>query len=279
MKNHAAALAALALSSCVHLPVSRDAAESLAAAETAFAAHSVRENMRAAFLAHFADDGLFVRDGWTAARAWLMPRAAPPIVLDWRPVYVEVAASGELGLSTGPWRITAPDKPGAPPAYGQFVSIWKRAPGGPWKVAVDLGISHPHSTLWEAPLEARGVPPAAPAGSLAEAEAAFARDSARLGERQAYRAHGCPGLRRYRDGNAPRASLAAALSSASMSDARIAWAAERVEAARSGDFGYAIGRYAEAAGPRATSGHYLRVWRREEGAWKLVLDVVNAARG
>jgi ketosteroid isomerase-like protein len=266
----------LALTACAHSPPPRDSADSLAAAEAAFAAHSVREDMRAAFLAHFADDGLFVRDGWTAARPWLEARPAPAIVLEWRPVYVEVAASGDLGLSTGPWRATRPGDAKAAPAYGQFVSIWKRAPGGPWKVAVDLGISHPGAALWDAPLRARATAKDGGPGSLEAAEAAFARDCAREGERAAYRAHGSAELRRYREGLEPRASLAHAL--AASGDTRLAWSPRQVEAARSEDMGYAIGSYADAAAPAAVLGTYLRAWRREDGGWKIVLDVVNAAQ-
>src|SRR5688572_3441460 len=92
-------------------PVAADHTASLAAAETAFAAHSVREDMRPAFLAAFAPDGMLVRNGWVVSNDWMKPQAAPPIVLDWRPQYVEVAASGELGLSTGPWKITSKAKP------------------------------------------------------------------------------------------------------------------------------------------------------------------------
>ena len=106
-------LVALAATACA-MPVTQpDPPESLAAAETAFAAHSVREDMRAAFLAAFADDGVFVRDGWAVSNTYLKDRPAPPIVLDWRPVYTEVARSGELGLSTGPWKITSKEKPDA----------------------------------------------------------------------------------------------------------------------------------------------------------------------
>ncbi|HUP28723.1 MAG TPA: nuclear transport factor 2 family protein [Usitatibacter sp.] len=275
MKNLAALLAALAVTACAHAPPSREAAESLAAAETAFAAHSVREDMRAAFMAHFAADGVLVRDGWVVARDWLAPRAAPAIVLDWRPAYVEVAASGEMGLSTGPWKITAPGA-SAPSSFGQFVSIWKREPGQPWRVAIDLGIGHATPALADAPLELHLPVASRAGGSLHEAEAAFARDSASRGEREAYRAHGAASLRRYREGIVPEASHAAALASPSMSDLRIAWTAERIEAARSDDFGYAMGYYADAAAPATVRGHYLRVWRREEGGWKVVMDVVNA---
>src|SRR5262252_6871325 len=86
----------------------------LADAETAFAAHSARADMREAFLANFADDGVFARGEWTVARP------------------------GELGLSTGPWRLTNPKDP-THPSFGQFVSVWRREPGGAWKVIVDLG--------------------------------------------------------------------------------------------------------------------------------------------
>lgn len=275
MKPTAALAAALAMTACVHSPGSREAGASLAAAETAFAAHSLREDMRAAFMEHFAEDGLLVRDGWTAARAWLAPRPAPPIVLDWRPAYVLVAASGEMGLSTGPSKITRRSAPESAPAYGQFVSIWKRAPGGPWKVAVDLGIGNPQPTYWDARLEIAQPPAGAGTATLAAAEAAFALDSSMHGEREAYRRHGAAALRRYRDGVTPHAGLDHALGSAAMTETRIEWHAERSESARSDDFGYVLGRYAAAGVPRTTLGHYLRAWQRERGAWKVVLDVVN----
>ncbi len=269
--------AAVALAGCAHAPP-MDATASLAAAETAFAAHSVREDMRAAFLAAFADDGVFVRDGWTVSNAYLAKQPAPPIVLDWRPKYVEVAASGELGLSTGPWKITSKAKPDAPPSYGQFVSIWRRAPGGPWKVEVDLGIAHPQPALWEAPLQTRGAPAdVAPGGeTFAQAEADFHRRSASAGVRAAYESRGAADMRLYRAGIMPVAGRAAALSAAAVGDARLQWTIERLETARSGDFGYARGAYGEGG---RTAGYFLRVWRREAGSWRIVLDVTNEARG
>lgn len=273
-----AAFLALAVGACAHQPPMDDPA-SLAAAETAFAAHSMRADMRVAFLANFADDGVFVRSGWTRSNDYLRDRPAPPILLDWRPQYVEVAASGELGLSTGPSKITSRTDAAAAPSYGQFVSIWRRAPGGPWKVEVDLGISHPAPSLWDAPLLARSVPAAAGAAGeeLAAAEARFARDAAQRGARAAYGGHGAQDLRYYRSGHAPVANLAAALAHGAMNDERVAWIPERTETARSADFGYVRGRYAAAAAPEATLGWYLRVWRREASGWRIVLDVVNPA--
>src|SRR5258706_10708676 len=90
--NRLLALAALALAACVSnfRMETMDPPASLAAAETAFAAHSLREDHRVAFMANFAGDGVYVRDGWVVANADLAKQAAPAIVLDWRPVYTEV---------------------------------------------------------------------------------------------------------------------------------------------------------------------------------------------
>jgi hypothetical protein len=204
------AFAALALAACATAPMTNsDAPASLAAAETAFAAHSVREDMRVAFMANFADDGVFVRNGWVVSNDYLAKQAAPAIVLDWRPVYTEVARSGELGLSTGPWKITSKQKGAAP---GQTKDRRRLRPvrlhlaprgAGPWRVEVDLGIAHPQSALWDAKLATVTVPGGAPASSLAAAEQRFAADAKSAGTRAAYERNGAGDLRFYRTGAAP----------------------------------------------------------------------------
>lgn len=276
------ALPALALAACASVePASMKAPESLAAAETAFAAHSVRENMLPAFLANFSADGVFVRSGWINANADLANRENPPIVLDWRPVYVEVAASGELGVSSGPSRITSLARPSEAPTYGQYVSVWRRRGiGERWKVEVDLGITHPQPVLWDEPLVASWVSGARgtlrSAQSLGVAEEAFSRESRATGARAAYAMLASERFRFYRAGSAPALNKAQALTAPGMSTDRLAWRVERAEVAFSGDFGYARGSYASADAPGRVLGHYLRVWRVEAGEWKVALDVTNA---
>ena len=89
MRAPAIAAAAL-LAACAHHPA-MDVPASLAAAETAFAAHSMREDMRVAFLEAFAADGVLPRDRWVVVREDFRDRPRPPIVLEWKPVHVEVA--------------------------------------------------------------------------------------------------------------------------------------------------------------------------------------------
>ena len=276
-------VAAFAAASCAQQPTQPpavdEAAAALAAAESAFAAHSVREDMRVAFLANFADDGVFVKNGWTNSNAHLATQTAPPIVLDWRPAHAEVAASGELGLSTGPWKITSKAKPETPPAFGQYVSVWRREAGGPWKVAVDLGIGHPQAALWDQPLattKSDGSAASAARG-IESAELDFVSDAHAQGPRAAYAKHGSERMRFYRTEVQPAIGRAAALASPGMSDQKLAWAIDRIEIARSRDFGYARGSYAALATPARPLGYFLRVWRMERGHWHIVMDVTNPA--
>ena len=272
-----AALAA-ACSSMPERPAGNADAVSLAAAETAFAAHSVRTDMREAFLAWFAEDGAWVDSGWKPARPALASwPAAPAIVLDWRPVHTEVAASGELGLSTGPWKRTPKGKPGEP-RYGQYVSIWRREPGGAWKVEADLGIGNREPTFWEAPLEALPsiIPGAFPADRIEDAERRFAAVRRSRGARAAYEQFGSERVRRYTDGS-PAVGKAAVLSALGTEPEAAEAIVERSETARSGEFGYARGHYARDATSQDASAYFLRAWRAEAGQWRIVMAVENPA--
>jgi hypothetical protein len=92
-------------------------------------------------------------------------RTSPRGTLIWEPSFAEVAGNGDLGFTSGPWEYRAPD--GGDTAYGHFVTVWARpiewVPDEEmvWRVAVDLGISHPKpakglgaATLERGPLHA-----------------------------------------------------------------------------------------------------------------------------
>lgn len=153
--------------------------------------------------------------------------------------------------------------------------MWKRAPGGPWRVHVDLGISHPGAALADAPLEA-GTTPQAEAGqegTIAAAEARFAAHAAGSGDAAAYSASASSDVRLYREGHAPFIGRTEALSSPAASEMRSAWVVDSVQESAAGDLGYAAGRYGPTGG--ATTGHFVRIWRRERAGWRIALDIVN----
>ena len=184
-----------------------------------------------------------------------------------------------MGLSTGPWKLSSKADPARPASYGQFVSIWKREPGGPWKVAADIGISNPKNSLWDAPLDMTPSGPAAdpdPKG-VATTEGLFQLTANFTGVVGAYRMNASPRFHLYREGADPLVTREASFNSPAAAPRELlVWWVDYTEVAKSGDFGYSRGRYAKYADPHKILGHYLRVWRLEEGHWRIVMDVATS---
>ena len=115
--------------------------EDMVAAERAFAADASARNTREAFLAAYDEDGIaFVAGPRNAKRVW-EARPENKNKLEWAPEVAEIAASGELGYTSGPWRFTR-EGDEQPTAFGHFFTIWRKDADGKWKVLVDHGVSH-----------------------------------------------------------------------------------------------------------------------------------------
>lgn len=120
------------------------------AADRAFAALARARGPRAAFTEYADPQAIMFRAGVgpvkgidAIRRVFEDPPAATPV---WEPEAAEVAASGDLAYSWGPFTWTpVPDGPlaGKPPLTGYYVSIWKKQPDGRWKWVVDLGVPAP----------------------------------------------------------------------------------------------------------------------------------------
>ena len=271
--------ASLLVTGCAMTPAPDRDAASLADAERAFAARSMASDMVTAFLENFSDEGVLVNERWVRTRTAFAGEGPPPIHLDWAPSHVEVAASGELGLSTGPWIRTSRTKPDAPAAHGHFVSVWRRNAQGQWQVEVDIGIRHPDAIAKPATAEVVAPMPVASGGeSLERTEARFVETSMRAGPHAAYDAYASARFMLYRQDHAPYRGRAAALSSDALREGPTIWLADALATSRSNDFGYVRGTYADARDPQKVRGYFMRVWRREGDAWRVVLDVTNPVR-
>ena len=281
--------AALALAGLA-LAAPPPALESLVQAERRFSATSVERGMKEAFLAFLADDGIIFRPlPVNGKRSWAS-RSPVSATLIWEPAFAEVSAAGDLGWTTGPWEFRPPAGAADRPVFhGDFMSVWRRDPGGEWKVAVDLGCSHAPpargglgSVKFEpGPAHAGTWSPRAALAGLEAAEQAFAELSATRDHRAGIAAWGDKNLRCCRDGEAPRLGLAAARRDPADSSA-YHFRPDTIRVAASGDLGYAYG-VGERLGPGGTvadSSVFLRIWRRgRQGDWKLALAVVNPIGG
>lgn len=264
-----------------HMAGSTAALDSLIRAERDFSAFSAARGMREAFLTFLADDGLIFRPGPINGRASWRARKDPPATLKWEPSLAEVAASGDLGFTAGPWEFRPIDK-GQPIAYGHFISIWKRSADSPWRVALDLGISHekPAHGLGNVTLERgpRHVMTSTPrprgfsigAGVLSggmgfglgttSSPRAYAEDAAHdlhtmmtaertygwmLKTRDAamtFATLAAEDVHLYRDGVEPVIGLDPAVRALSDRKGRLEWAVQGHGIASAGDLGYAYGR-------------------------------------
>ena len=266
---------------------SKTSLQSLVSAEKAFAALSVSKGMRTAFLANLAEDGVIFRPlAINGLKSW-EARPASKGVLAWTPAYAEVAGSGDLGLTTGPWEYTpAADAPSHDKAYGTFLSIWKRDAGGTWKVAADLGGSHdkPQQGL-DAVTFVAG--PEHPAKEIAANERLMSplamdqlltRSAASLGSEPAIRMWTATDVYYLHEGEAPKRG-AAGVAGLVSTVGHTRWAPTGGEMSRAGDFGFSYGVREDSsavAGAAPDSAAYLHVWRRLEGnSWKLAAAVEN----
>lgn len=256
---------------------------SLVEAERAFARHSVKFGVREAFVTYFADDGIaFLPDpvnGKAAYGGLQKPAGDSAVTLDWAPVYGDISQSGDLGYSTGPAVYSDSADRKRPTRHSLFFSIWKRQPGGEWRVALDLGIGldSPAAPL-DAPYrrapqwKARAVREDHPA-SLEAAEKAFL---AAAPGGKAWREFLREDARVYRNGRMPLTGREwigeAPTTLKGMTGEPIG---SGVSAA--GDLGYAYGRYSTTNGEK---GYYVHAWKRDEsGRWRIVFEVSKPLAG
>lgn len=120
-------------------------ADVLLEADRAFDA-SVAEGGSRAWVEWFAPDGRMVQPGVGLIQghddisAAMVRLDDPSVSLRWMPDYAEIAASGDLGWTTGTYvsrRVGADGD--TVDGQGRYVSIWRLQPDGSWRVAMDLG--------------------------------------------------------------------------------------------------------------------------------------------
>ncbi len=71
--------------------------------------------------------------------AWAPLLSAGGPAIRWRAEIVEVAASGDLALTRGPYRVRSTDPDGeAVESWGTFTSVWRKGEHG-WRVLFDAG--------------------------------------------------------------------------------------------------------------------------------------------
>lgn len=263
----------------------RPALSAMADAERAFARAAAQRGIRAAFLEFLDDDAIGFQPVLGNAREAYRASPEPPdplaTKLVWEPRTGEIAASGDLGWLTGPYRVI-PGGDGSRTRYGCYFSVWRRVADGPWRVLIDVGITTAEACAFaaagfvpSADKEARFSGPAASAReSLRAADVEVARDAQKVGAATALAKVLNARVRVHRSGHQPVVGRGAAAKWLRANATSLSFTPLDGDSAGSGDLGYTYGRYTHGA----ETGYYVRVWHRTAaGAWTLVADIESPA--
>ena len=269
------------------LPDSEAALASLVATERAFSQASVEHGQRTAFLGYLAEGSIIFSPTPTDARALYTERPEAPTTLVWHPAFADIAATGDLGYTTGPW--TFSDSTGAAIAYGHYVTVWRVQPDSTWRVEIDAGVSHPSH---ERPAPEHVATPGdsswirarrklyqeAARVSMLKADRDLAQASLEGGSAAAFSAVLADSVRFYRDGVFPGIGKAAMVDMLRQQSGVLSWVPINAAISRAGDLGYTYGLTTFKAAPQdtsTTSNSYLRIWKAQpDSTWLLVVDLV-----
>jgi ketosteroid isomerase-like protein len=64
--------------------------------------------------------------------------ALPNVQISWKPTEASVAASGDIGYTSGVYQMSFTQNGKVVPDHGKYVTIWKHEADGSWKVLLDI---------------------------------------------------------------------------------------------------------------------------------------------
>lgn len=113
--------------------------------EQSFAKMAKEDGIQKAFLTYAAEDAVLMRhDNLVIGKKAItnhfenQPSKNTEVTLTWKPDFVEVAASGDIGYTYGKYTYSFVDAAGnIIENQGVFHTVWKRQPNGTWKFVWD----------------------------------------------------------------------------------------------------------------------------------------------
>lgn len=246
--------------------------------ERAFAAAVAEKGVREGFLEFLARDAVSLVPEATCGYDYYEALEPTPMQVVWQPSFAEIAASGDLGYTTGPCEWRASKDAALPLLSGHYVTIWRKQEGGGWKVALDTGVSHDpnpdlatDTELWSNSPSASPEDPTGSRKSLVKAEAALSLDAGQHGVMAAYLDWIAPDVRVCRDGEFPARGAAGLAERIGDGNAKWTWLPTFAAVSSDGGLGYA---YGEGSPDGEHQFSYLRIWRwGEDGRWRIAFDL------
>ena len=252
-------------------PVGAGPVDRLIERERAFAEAALKKGMRDSFLEFISDDGIIFVPRPVAGRRLLADGPQIPGRLEWAPSFAGLAASGDLGFTTGPYSMTT----GKHVSSGQYLTIWRKAPDGSWRFVLDRGTPGPAAAIEPrgrvASLERGDARRPRIADGVMAAEQRLSVGSASAAA-DALRPLLAPTARLLREGSAPASTLAARTALLQQEPARIVYHVLGSGTSAGGDLAYAYGEASWEKDGAPVTGHFVRMWQRQPAGWRIVVD-------
>jgi len=290
MMNHPLTALAVLVAACLVSPSAHadDALDAVLAADRAFATLAAESGAQGAFLEYLAADSVLFRPGAVNGREWLQTHEEASGRLEWSPAVGVIACDRQLAVTIGPWTY----RQGTAVASGHYLTIWRKDSADSWAVVLDHGID-------SAP-GASGAPGAVLAADQVSAswppqpELQCGRDdkgpdlvAAERKLNDVVRSKGLDaalliGAGRHRialrDAHAPAAPSAGWPNDDADVGAPLDAVSQGAYAAPASDMGYSYGEVTlagTAQAPGAARAVYVRIWTREQGAWRVATDMLT----
>lgn len=148
MKNQGRLILLTGMMACTITTTAQKGLSGLVNAERAFARFTESHTIRDGFLQFMDSTGLILQQGISMnAHQVYQRQKAGRAVLSWAPDFAVVSASGDMGVTSGPYLLRAGSITDTPVVRGYFSSIWRMNAQGEWKNLADLGTASPTATL------------------------------------------------------------------------------------------------------------------------------------
>ena len=282
--------ALLALVAWAQKATTQSPLHSMVATERAFAQASADKGTRESFLMFIADDGILFRPTAVAGKKWMLEHPVPVTenrpLLAWQPIFADMAAAGDMGYTFGPWEFKRNIHDQKAVAFGHFATVWKKQADGNWKFAIDLGISHPQSAIPATPwvpaasvnrrTKIQDVPVTVSREALLNRDHQFSDESSKQGAVAAFTKFAGEEVRLFRNEHFPFVGKAAIAEALQGTTGTLTWQPAFADASRSADLGYTYGTFeVKTDGVLSAKGNYMRLWKKQGGEWRVVLDVAD----
>jgi len=253
--------------------VAQKSVEALINAEKNFAAYSVANSVRDAFIKFLDSTGIVFEQGQpvNGIEAWNKKEKRPGI-LNWHPQFAEIAASNDFGYTTGPWTFQPKTITDSIVARGQYTTVWQLGKNGDWKFLVDLGVNNlPGTDTAEViRINASKIASAADLRSLTLAEESFI-EAFKKNKVSAYKQFLSQQSIVNRNGSLPAISSTVQSKTIEMTPQNMSFMINDSGIASSGDLGFVYGTITL----NNKKENYLHIWRKEKEGWKIAVEVLR----